>query len=62
MENVNYQEVCQHVGQLYLESRHQIASIESQAQSVIQNLNKELEQLKQENASLQIQLQSEEVK
>lgn len=53
--NLSYQEVCQYVGQLFLESRRQLNQIELR----VQNQQKAIEELQKINSSLELQLSSD---
>lgn len=49
---LNYEMICKLVGELYLESYRRTSSVEEQAHSLIDRLNKELDVLHVENRTL----------
>ena len=54
---LNYEMICKLVGELYLESYRRTSSVEAQARSLVDRLNKELDVLHSENKTLKEQLE-----
>lgn len=61
-EKIGYNEICQYLGQLYLESRHNMEKLQREASTAIKGLTEKLSSKDKRVAELETQLRERDSK